>query len=110
MEAASKAKHGRHKQDLSLVIKKLRKIEGGRSLINAQGEIEISLDDIKQGKKLDILDKFNLDDNQVTKAEVFMNAKKAYYKNIKPKTGVFVVAHISEKERLKQELFEKNKV
>ena len=66
--------------------KQFRTMAGGNQIFNAEGEVELTVDDVKMGNKLNLMQKFG---TSGSKAEEFMEAKLNYYKNMKPKQGVF---------------------
>ena len=65
-----------------------RGIPGVSSLFNKQGEVDLTVSDIKQGNKLELIDKID----RMSKGDEKIEAKLSYYKNLKPITGVFQTA------------------
>ena len=62
-----------------------RGVPGARALFNEEGELDLTVEDIKQGKKLDTIERLG----RTTKGEEMIEAKMNYYKNMKPKGFVF---------------------
>ena len=77
-----KKKYGRGNKKAQL----LRNIPGGRQIFNAAGEVELTIEDVKAGRKLNLMSQFGATGS---KAEEYLEAKLAYYKNLKPRGGVF---------------------
>ena len=68
----------------------MAKLKGAHNIFNAEGDLDLTVDDIKMGKKLDML--MNVDFS--SRGEDLKEAKLSYYKNLKPKQGVFKVANM----------------
>lgn len=67
-----------------------RGVPGAKQIFNAKGEINLTVEDIKQGRKLEFMQDMQL----TTRGEEIMEAKLNYYKNLKPRTGVFKTAEM----------------
>ena len=68
--------------------KKLNALKGDANLFSEDGQLNITEDDIKMGRKLEYIEMLE----QGTRAEQKIEAKLNYYKNLKPRTGVFKTA------------------
>ena len=65
----------------------IRSIPGAKNIFDDNGELNLTVEDIKMGKKLDQLERLKIQ----TKGEELQEAKLAYYKNLKPRGGIFKV-------------------
>lgn len=87
------------------LAQQLRAIPGGREMLNEKGEIDLTVDDVKQGRKLDVIMKFF---SRNDKKEQFLAEKLRYYKNLKPRQGVFQTNEMDAHQRIQQEAFKQN--
>lgn len=85
----------------------LRAIPGGREMLNEKGEIDLTVDDVKQGRKLDVIMKFF---SRNTKKEQILAEKLRYYKNLKPRQGVYQTNEMDVHQRIQQEAFKRNQM
>ena len=66
-------------------IATFRGVPGAKQIFNAKGELNLTVEDIKAGRKLEFMQDMVL----TTRGEDIMEAKLKYYKNMKPKVAVF---------------------
>ena len=77
-----KQKYGSRKMN---AMQAFRGIPGISKLFNADGEVDLNVNDIKLGHKLDLMEKID----RMSKGDAKLEAKLSYYKNLKPRAAVF---------------------
>jgi len=83
----------------------LSKLRGAHNIFNAEGELDLTVEDIKMGKKLEQIEQLDFS----SRGEEIKEAKLSYYKNMKPKQGVFKISHMDPSQEIIQMAHEKNK-
>lgn len=80
-------------------------MKGQDNFFDENGQLNITEEDIKMGRKLDFIENMDF----TNKADQKLEAKLNYYKNLKPKGGVFKVANMDATEEIQQMAHERNK-
>lgn len=90
------------------IHKEIRAIPGGREIFDENGEIALTVDDVKQGKKLDVIEGFfDKNKNQYRRNQLIAE-KLDYYRKLQPFTQRFRTVETDSKTKLQQETFKRN--
>ena len=81
----------------------IRSIPGAKNIFDDNGELNLTVEDIKMGKKLDQLERLKIQ----TKGEEMQEAKLAYYRNLKPRGGIFKVQEMDPGQEIIQRAHDK---